>query len=333
MNNHTLIVRKSNSSSLQASYDGQYILSQPSSDFLVEHILESHRRMNWNETLHSQEVLAVRTQIQFAVGPWPERFLKQPVGGLYLFKLPDGVEVTLTGTDFMSVVITMPPVSGGQGGYCGNFNGNHTDDFEYINPSFHKPAGSALEPIDPSESLFGSGESLVQTRGESQMDPEAVLADCSPVTMEMAHVKCEEVANIQRRKDCIFDVCATGLASAAEGVVAAELLETKVNARGIPLRVGSGRCLDAVGRQYIGATTFLEDAEDCKDVLRSLSLTPGVMGAQMQEGGQCEVLIASDVPTEPIKGGWGTVINEDAKGMGIICGTTQDTDWTCWQLA
>jgi len=140
---------------------------------------------------------------------------------------------------------------------------------------------------------------------------------------------------MQSRKDCIFDVCATGLVSAADGVLAAELLETKVNSRGIPLRVGSGRCLDAVGRHYVAFTALVDEAEDCKDVLRSLALTTGVMGAHFRSGGTCEVLVSggTDVSAAKISGGWGETVNEQAEGLGIICGTTEEVDWTCWQLA
>merc|ERR1712012_585203 len=128
---HKLVVRKTSPFTLDATCDGQPILSNVSDSevFRIDDVIEGYRSQKWNATLHSDDVLAVRTQIRFAVGPWPERF-SEPVGGLYLFKLPGDVEVTVTGADFMSLVITMPPQAGGQAGYCGNFDGNVADDFE-----------------------------------------------------------------------------------------------------------------------------------------------------------------------------------------------------------
>lgn len=151
----------------------------------------------------------------------------------------------------------------------------------------------------------------------------------------MARDVCRGVVNVQMKKDCIFDLCATGLVSAAEGVVAAEVMETKVNTRGIPLLVGRGRCLDSIQRPYVAISTRLESASDCKNVLRSLSLTSGVMGAQLRRGGTCEVIVEPDANATAvkIKRGWGQTLNAEAKGHGLICGVTEETEWRCWQLA
>jgi hypothetical protein len=337
ISNHSLLLRKLNASSLQASFDSQEILGEAQADFQVAGIVESYRRTSWNTSLHTHDVLAVRTQFQFAVGPWPERFLEQPVGGLFLFRFPGGIELTLTGVDFMTVVITMPPAIDGQGGYCGNFNGDQMDDFEYVAPSFHKPIGQNLDPVDPSESLFGAADLSALQQGNTQtyhIDPERVLADCQTEVKAMAEQKCRAVATAQLKRDCIFDVCATGLVSSAEGAVAAELLETKVNARGIPLLVGSGQCLDAVGRRYVAVDTSFATAEGCTDLLRSLAPTGSVLGAQLRRGGRCEVLIEQGVEISdvPIVGASGQLVDEQAEGEGIICDTTEDSDWTCWQL-
>jgi len=334
--NHTLLLRKLNTTTLQATLDGKVILDAAEADYSMPDVVEAHRRTKWNATLHNDDALAVRTQIQFNVGPWPERFLERPVGGLFLLKFPGGVEVTATGVDFMTVVVTMPPASGGQSGYCGNFNSDKADDYTEVRPSFHQPIGADLGPINPSESLLGSAGLQSQSAVGTQVaDPDTVLSECSASLMTMAVEVCKGVSNLENQRDCIFDVCETNLVSAADGALAAELLETKVNTRGIPLPVGTGRCHDAVQRLYVSISTNLHSAEDCKDVLRSLALTDGVMGAQLKAGGTCEVLIerGANPQAVAIQGGWGPTINEEANGQGIICGVTvADSDWSCWQL-
>jgi len=235
-------------------------------------------------------------------------------------------------------VITMPPASGGQTGYCGNFNGDVADDFEAASSSFHRPAGEDLGPVDLAESILGFFEpGLVQSEASNRAgpDPEAILAACHTDLLTIAERRCREVANVQMREECILDVCATGLVGAADSVVAAELLETKVNARGIPLLVGAGRCLDVVGRQYLAISTQLDEAEECKDVLRSLAFTEGVVGAQLQEGGSCQVLVepGADYAAVSITHGWGEMVDDEAQGHGIICGVSDEENWACWQLA
>ena len=87
------------------------------------------------------------------------------------FKLPRNIAVSLTGVDFMSVVVSMPPEArpyttavgiispsfhcpreqkqseAGQGGYCGDFNGDPDDDAEPIVPSWDRPIGRFLGPV------------------------------------------------------------------------------------------------------------------------------------------------------------------------------------------
>jgi hypothetical protein len=334
MNNHTLVVLKVGPFALEASFDGAPILLNTTDEFRVADIVEGLRSPTWNATLHKSDVLAVRTQIRFAVGPWPERFMK-PVGGLYLFKLPGEVEVTITGSDFMSVVITMPQQPGGQAGYCGNFNGDVTDDFEPVGLSFHKPVGSHLDAIDSAEMLFDLSSWQRGHGSETlELDPASVLQNCNEVLMQMANTRCRVVTDMHMREDCIFDVCATGLISAAEGALAAEILEQKVNARGIPLLVGKGRCLDTAGRDYAAFNTTLVTQKDCQDVLRSVGLTSGVLGAQLHPGGVCQILVEKgvDLTFVEIRGGWGPMANLDSHGHGMISKTDDGADWSCWQL-
>lgn len=335
MQNHTLTVRKTTAFTLEASFDGAAILSEAVSEFHEAGVVDAYRRKAWNATLHSEDILAVRTQMRFAVGPWPERFLREPVGGLYLLKLPGGVEVTITGADIMSVVITMPPQSGGQGGYCGNFNGDAADDFEPVGPSFHKAVGSDLEAVSPSEALLNSSWWQPGQAGDApQLDPERVMDDCSVELKAVAEGRCRVVTDAQMKEDCIFDVCATGVISAADGVLAAEILEEKVNARGIPLFMGHGQCLDTVREPYMAFNTTLGTADACTDVLRSLVLTSGVLGAQLHRDATCQILVENGTdPTQvQIRGGWGPMSNELAHGHGIISDTTEEEGWSCWQV-
>lgn len=334
----SLVVRKVHASSLQVTLNGESILTQPESEFHIDGFVRAYRRTTWNATLHNSEVLGVRTQMQFAVGPWPERFLKQPIGGLVLLRLPGDIEVTVTGVDFMTTVITMPAAIAGQGGYCGNFNGNSQDDFEAVSASFHRPVGKDLEAVNPEESLFGSEESVSLIHAQKHrllaLDPDSVLRNCDQSVLQMAQERCKQVSKMDMNRDCVFDVCATGLISAADGILAAELLETKVNSRGIPLFVGNGQCLDAVARHYTTYATKLTEENECKDILRGLAVTAGVMGAQMQSGGNCEVVVDSRIEplTTRIRGGWVVNGSKEGFGHGIISGTTDDATWICWQL-
>merc|ERR1712066_638490 len=115
---------------------------------------------------------------------------------------------------------------------------------------------------------------------------------------------------------CVVDFCASGLESTANGELAAEIMELKVNARGIPLLMGEGRCLDSVGQPFAGFITTLRTELECKDALRNLAFDSGVVGAQIQRGTACLVLVESnvDTPAVQIKGGWGRKVNESAKG-------------------
>merc|ERR1719416_344155 len=100
----------------------------------------------------------------------------------------------------MTVVITMPPASGGQTGYCGNFNNNKTDDYDEVVPSFHRPIGDDLEPVDPSESILG-GTHISNPDGETALpDPATVMADCSDTLKTMAEDVCKCAANTQLRE-------------------------------------------------------------------------------------------------------------------------------------
>jgi len=237
----------------------------------------------------------------------------------------------------MSVAITMPPQIG-QSGYCGNFNGVVDDDFEAVSPSFHRPIGSDLGPVVSLEVLFNTSTWGEWSPGlddnQTWLDPGSVLSSCNQYLQAIAAERCGRITDARMKQDCVIDVCATGLQQLADGILAAEILEMKVNARGIPVFMGHGECLDSVGRSYVGFSTQLGTVKDCTDILRSLALIPGIMGAQLQEGGLCQVLVTDQAnPTEiQIKSGWGAKINELSQGRGLISSVTADSQWQCWQL-
>jgi len=224
------------------------------------------------------------------------------------------------------------------GGYCGNFNGDADDEFDLVRPSFHKPRGADLGPVASNDILFNvtSWEDWKSEGNENRslQDPETVMRSCSTYLQDVAAERCKRVTDTRMKQDCVIDVCATGLAHIADGILAAEIIQMKVNARGIPAFMDHGECLDSVGRKYVGFGTRLSTAADCTDALRGLALTSGVIGAQLQSGGRCQVLVVDDAdPTATyIKGGWGAKIDEMYLGQGLISNTTNDSKWKCWQL-
>lgn len=238
----------------------------------------------------------------------------------------------------MSVAITMPSQAGGQEGYCGNFNGDPEDDFKPVSPSFHMPVGSHLGPVNSSMVLFDTSSWGIwipdPNDNSTWLDPSSVISSCNSDLKELAIARCRRITDVRMRNDCITDVCATGLESVADGIMAAEIIGLKVTARGIPLFMGYGQCLDSAGKTYIGFSTKLTSVPECTDILRSLALIRGVIGAQFQEGQMCQVLVTDKTdPTEiQIKGGWGPKINDHSHGNGLISSTSEESDWKCWLL-
>jgi len=115
---------------IKTLFDGRPVLRRALDEFAEPGLVEARRDVEWAAGVHNSEILKMRTEAKFEVGEWQERFEGRPRGGLFLLRLPGGVEATVTGVDFLSTVITMPRPAGGanQGGYCGNFNGVAADD-------------------------------------------------------------------------------------------------------------------------------------------------------------------------------------------------------------
>ncbi|CAE7235085.1 unnamed protein product [Symbiodinium natans] len=374
---HTLVVWKEDyNQPLKVSWDGELILQDDVSEFHFEQqpgVLDAYRRQSWDADVFDDRVLSLRTHMQFAVGTFPERFVTLPETGIYMFKLPRNIAVSLTGVDFMSVVVSMPPEAG-QGGYCGDFNGDPDDDAEPIVPSWDRPIGRFLGPVPKAMSLFPEDLTVAllgdSAKEHSRMsEAEAVAAkiksvkECPQPLLAKAEAACNGL-QASFHKFCVFDVCMTKDLGAAGSVGAAAVVEHKVNARGVPVFMGHGRCLDKDGHGFMSFATKLRTDTACQQLLRTLALTDGVMGAQLKRGGHCEVLTTKNVdPTSTaIPGGWGmpdppsedvwqqisalpvqhlsaqadvhaqAVSPKLGDSEGLIADTTEDGSYNCWQL-
>lgn len=338
MQGHKLVLLKGKST-LEARFDGEVVLRQPGDEFRAPGLVEGLWAEQWQAGLHNSEILEVRTERQFDVGPWPERFVGQPQGGIFLFRFPGGVEITATGVDFMSVVVTMPRQAGAMGGYCGNFNGSPDDDAEPVAPSWNRPLGPDLGPVRQSQSLFeaavATGERIHASEYHMFQMVLDRLKDCRPALKEIALQRCSHAVDARIRADCVFDVCTTGSAGVADDALAANILEQKVNSRGIPVLVGNGQCMDADGQLYVAFGAVPTPPKECVDVLRSLALAKGVLGAQFNEKTSvCEIVVEKSVdPTGvTIEGSWTSKDHVDANGQGLVSSASRESDWRCWQL-
>jgi len=345
---HTVILYKTTPSFFEVLYDGKSILSKANSTFQVPGVLDGFKSTVWQAGLHNSDILNVRTELKFDIGPWPERFLGQPKGGVLLLRFPQGVEITATGVNFMSAVVTMNAQAGGQGGYCGNFNGKAEDDMEPLGPSFNLPVGPDLDPPEEDENLFrmaGAVDAILGSVIDDKVriaggapDPLDAVRNCDLDLRKKAVQRCTNVPDTRMQSDCVIDVCVTGTLRAADDAIAAQVLEEKVNPRGIPTFRGLGRCLDTAGRPYGGYGTEAKTEGECQDLLRGLALNRGVVGAQLRVGGACQVLVdaaggsGSTLPPAAAD----TAVRPDGgrlEGQGLIASTSSEEGWKCWQLA
>ena len=275
------------------------------------------------------------------------------------------------GVDFLSMVVSMPK-QGGESGYCGDFNGDPDDDAEPVVPQWDRPIGKDLEPLPLVASLFPNdtaiallGEEAFHTNKRSEEEEMKHklkrINECPKVLLQKAEDACSGLTEAYH-KFCVFDVCLSQNLASAQSVGAAAVIQHKLNARGVPVFMGHGRCLDSKGRSFMSYPTKLRTDTACQQVLRTLSLTDGVMGAQLKRGGICEVLTAKEVdPTNvAIPGGWGLPAKptpeEDIQikilpkeelqkveerveelqtpgdATGLIAATTNEASYNCWQL-
>jgi len=378
MEGHVLVVLAGGngqaSGRFTAFYDGEAILEEGAEgDFASPdegQTLRASKRKDWVPALHDATILEVRPAIEFAVGPWKSRFQDGPKGGLFFFRLPDGVEITATGVDFMSAVLKMSQQEN-HAGYCGNFNGNATDDFkpapdgwvpEYLMPAWNWPVGEGLDGVADDDNLFTSvDESARPSRDvETPLKPrdKAPLQPCPEELKAEAEEKCAILPDLHMRLACYIDVCETGQIEAADSAVDAEILETFVNARGIPVFVGSGRCRASNSNNLTSLKTrTLATSESCVSFLRECgAVVAGVLGAQLEVNSTCEILLSAFsvgadgalVPVDLSKlpspdGGWAeaayAAIQEGGEAAGrnqtatYVDGIRAEVEgWSCWRL-
>ncbi|CAJ1395532.1 unnamed protein product [Effrenium voratum] len=295
---HTLVISKEpNGEAISVAYDGKDILQGAVDEFHVPNVLHAFRRQTWDSSVFDERILSLRTNMRFAVGEFDGRFQGElPPSGLMLFRLPKGIDVTISGVDYMSVVVSMAQEVTGQSGYCGNFNGDPDDDAEPVVPSWDRPIGDNLEPVPEAAWLFPSetvlltlGDALKvhKTEAEEQAARLKRIEECPGVLLTKAEAACNHLTAAYH-KFCVFDVCLTKDMAAAKSSGAAAVIQHKVNARGVPMFMGHGRCLDKDGNTFTGHLTKLRSDTACQQLLRTLALTDGVMGAQLKRGGVCE---------------------------------------------
>lgn len=361
LDGHSLILYNSTEGGLRVLYDGQPILEDQDEDgnaeFEAPFVLWAARRSDWDLSIHDQSILEIHQPVNFSVATWPGRFQGDPLGGLFLFRLPQGIEITATGVDFMSAVIKMYAQPEGQSGFCGNFNGIPDDEFvpapegsvpPLLAPAWNVPVGPGLGQVEDAANLF-LRNNLTATFVSPRKPPPAALAQlgttplsakCTEERMRQAEEDCSGFLDLFMWKACICDVCLTGKGAAAHAIAAAEILQEKVNSRGIPMFVGHGTCVDAKNREFSALRTKgVRNFWQCMTLLRDLATAEGVVGAQLQVGGTCEILVEPDVglrdvsPLIPPHGGWQEDAAGDRKvaGKDFIAGVKDDVSWSCWR--
>jgi len=182
---------------------------------------------------------------------------------------------------------------------------------------------------------------------ESASAPAPPLAEqhCAGSRMEMAQKACAGIPSDMMRQACITDVCLTGNSSAAHGIAEAELLEERVNARGISVFVGHGSCVDTEGKRFRTLRTRnVRSKLGCESFLRSLRVTRGVLGAQLRVEGTCEIVVDlhADIDSmvagvAPPGGSWAEDVADEVavaelSAEDYVAGVMDDLSWSCWRL-
>lgn len=148
---------------------------------------------------------------------------KSTTKDVFTFKLPGRIEIMVTasmldtqGNAVAEVMVKMPPQSG-QGGWCGNFNGNARDDTKLGKDQ--GPASLLQSPSD-SEDLFKKfGISFAQNKVPSPRSWSEVLnytaitprpaESCEGQTLKLAEIACDHLKESILHDACIKDICIT----------------------------------------------------------------------------------------------------------------------------
>jgi len=318
--------------------DGQPILSEKNSQEHIPGVLDANRHELSQEEI-SDAVMKDLPEFQQNKNEQATDYMKigNMKGDHYHFKLPEHVEIF---ADDRYLLIKMPKHPNMRG-WCGNFNDVPDDDYNRKWSDEQKAAaGQDLFDAQDSSSLFkGEDVTSLGQKKEEQADkdtegtghveaPDEEAGPCgsSPEKVAKARKVCNIISQPDKREECIYDVCKTGDTNVWKVYLDAEIEEV-MNARGIPVFMGHGKCLDSEKRPYTTLTaTGVETAEGCRGALQDLSPVEGVRGAQLGSGA-CQILVDA-------KHGDIATYNKVSDGPGeLIVENTDGTEsYTCWKL-
>jgi len=245
------------SASFTVRFDDEVVLhdvdGKGRADFHREDLVWGARRQEWNSFLHDRDVLNIPQVVEYDVGAWPTRFQGAPDGGLFLFRFPEGIELTVTGVDHMTAVVKLKTQPNGQTGYCGNFNGNATDEFtpptpgsvpQVLVPAWNIPKGEGLEAVLDAQNLFlahaGDDPVLRSWVGNLHSDDfpaQNVALACPDALLAEAERRCSTLSDVELQSACIADICQSGRPGAEGDTFAAEVLQTGLQAEASSTRI------------------------------------------------------------------------------------------------
>jgi len=266
--------------------------------------------------------------------------------GAMRFKLPYDVEGWITSVNRGMQLLLKMPSQPGQCGYCGNFDGNASNDESPEKVRFwlgaRKAAGCGLDAIEKEEDLFdqaGLSQSVhVALPSTSSLAPEK---SCSQEMMRKARAACQHIPQDNIKDSCEMDVCLTGDAGNAK---AATLMHTMhiAFAGGTVQFAGPGECKDRTGESY--TTLDLETVSDetnCLNLGRKLSrdtklVEQGIEGVQFNNKAKtCQVVLEAGGTyghnfIVKLPGLWGNL--QKRSGAGIVSKVTKMDGWSCWKI-
>lgn len=178
----------------------------------------------------------------------------QNLGNTIYISLPNNVEI-LYHYVWTQGVISMPPQPD-QTGWCGNFDGNASNDAQPDRATLSK-----------------------------------VLSNCPTELAEKAKQDCLSIPEQREKENCAFDICQTGNEDMALGTMAWEDAKMEL-LKGDVQEVGKGRCLDGQGKTYHGFFKTHENLE-CDKILKMFGHLEVLRGAELDGESRCKLLVDS----------------------------------------
>jgi len=242
---------------IEVTWDGKKILTNPG-DQLVSGGFAFHRASRLKYLPPEEELRKLWGTVE---AQWYD--LKRSLGSwksgqdVFTFKFPGNIEIHMTETKLptgqtcwdpirggmdcfgtaMEVVIMMPPTPG-QGGWCGNFNGDPKDDkfSTYLKavgdmgqdrPASNRPPWCTAWDFTPEcmqlrqKRMQLRRSSTNKTSDEIQNSDQrksiTTIADCDETVLQVARAACDHIVDKGLRDACIMDSCTT-----AEPILAME---------------------------------------------------------------------------------------------------------------